>query len=117
MGTGVAGHQITERIADGFSEYPGDTDGQRGTQRVSDPAGVLDGEPTLFAGDADSDRAPCRLEIGQVGGGRTSGRRFVGAEIADGTQQIMRPVDPVYPAILGGVLEFGLDGTDRVRVE
>ena len=52
---GVAGHQITQRVAYRLGECLGNAHRQRGTQRIADPAGVLDSQPALLAGDAHPD--------------------------------------------------------------
>ena len=69
MGAGVAPDQVSERVAHRLGERLRHAHRQRHAERVLHPAGVLDGQPALLAGDPDPDHPPGLLQLGQLAGG------------------------------------------------
>ena len=65
VGAGVAADQVAERIGDRLGEHLGHADRQRRAERVAQPAGVLDGDVALLAGDAHDQRPPGVDQLGQ----------------------------------------------------
>ena len=56
VGAGVAADEVAQRVGDRLGEHLRHPDRQRRAERVAQPAGVLDRDVALLAGDADLQR-------------------------------------------------------------
>ncbi len=73
--------------------------GKRGAECVADPAGVLDRQPALLAGDPDPDRAALLLERGEILRRRPARDGFVRRQVTDRPQQVVHGVHAVRLAL------------------
>ena len=92
-------------------------------ERVAQPAGILDGNPPLLAGDADAQGAAGRLQLGQQGAdggvfGRGEPGRDLGlGQIAEDPQQIGDALDAAGLPAGCDPLQLGFDLGEGVGIE
>ena len=93
MGAGVPADQVAERIGDRLGEHLRHPDRQRGAERVPEPAGVLDGDVPLLAGDAHLQRPPGGDQLVQPRRGTPRAAGLGGGQVAEHAQQVGGAVD------------------------
>jgi len=117
VGARVTRHEVTERVCDRLEEDIGNTDRQRGAECVSDPAGILDREPALFAADAHTNRPPLLFELREHLCSGAAQRQLFGREVAQQSQRIGDVLGVADRALRGQSLQLGFDLADGVGLE
>ena len=104
VGTGVAAHNIAERVTGGFEKHLGNPDGRLYPERVTQAAGVFHRGPALRGGDPDPDDPAGRFELGQDGLrialGQTEGD-LICRQGAQSPKEIVYPIPAPYPPVFG----------------
>ena len=88
MCAGIARREIPEWIGCDLEEGVGDTRWECDTERVAQPAGILDDRHVLAPGDADRDGTSCVDELGDPRVGDPPGRACLRVEGPDDAQQV-----------------------------
>ena len=119
--TGVARHQVADRVLDRLEERLGHPDRQSCPEGVAQPTGVLHGDPPLLTGDAHAQGSALALELHQAGGVSATGEDLLGGEVAQHAQQVGHPLDAALGrrllALGGQPLDLRLDLGHRVGVD
>ena len=118
----VARDELVSASGDVGEERLRQAAGRHGAERVAVQPGVVGGDPALLAADAQPDRAPLALELGEQ---RLRRSRLVSTrsaylarrEVADAPQHVGELVARRRPGALGAVLEVVVDGVERVGVD
>ncbi len=117
MRTGVAGEEVPERILHRLGEGLGDAYGQRGSQRVAQPARVLDRGPVRRPADADLDGTAGRRQLpGPLRLGAALGELRAG-ERSEDAQEIGDPLDVLDLPVVGQPLQLALQLAEDVGVQ
>lgn len=117
MGAGVAGEEVAERVLDRLGEGLRDADRQRRTERVPQPARVLDRRPVVGAADTDPDRAAGAGQLpGPLRVGAALGQFGVG-ERAQHAQQVRDAFGVLHASVLGEPLELPLQLRQHLGVQ
>ncbi len=117
VAAGVAGEEIAQGVLHRLGERLRHAHGQRGAERVAQPARVLHRRPVLGAADTHPDGPPGRGQLGRPPGGGAALGEFRVGERAQQPQYVGDALDVLDPAVLGEPLEFPLQLGEHLRVE
>ena len=121
VGAGVAGDQVGQGVRDRLAEDVGGAGRDGYAEPVAEPPDVLDGGPSLLAGDPDLDdpalvgeRGQPAVDLRDLGGPRPD---LVGRERPEEPQQVGHALGVVDAAVRREPLELGLDLGQDLGIE
>ena len=115
VGTGPTAEERAEGVVHRLQEHLGHARRQGHAECVPVAPGVLDGDQTLLAGDADDHCSPLGEQLVRAVAGRAGGQ-LVARQVPHAPQQVVGIIGMAGPAALIEGLEVGLEGGHGLRL-